>query len=72
MKFKVGDTFKAKIPYGNKPMKVHICYVLPSTEYDDRTLIVYKVYSKHSQLWHELMCTEYDMEHYVKMVAHFE
>jgi hypothetical protein len=72
MGFKVGDKFKAKVPFGDKPMKVHICYVLPSTAYNDRTLIVYKVYGKHKQWWHELMCTETDMEHYVKMNKHYE
>lgn len=72
MAFKVGEKFRAKVPFGDKPIKVHICYVLPSTAYRDRTLIVYKVYGKHKQWWHELMCTEKDMEHYVKMLAHYE
>ena len=72
MEFKVGDKFKAKVPFGNEPMKVHICYVLPSTAYRDRTLIVYKVYGKYKQWWHELMCTEKEMRHYISMVAHFK
>lgn len=71
MAFKVGDKFKAKVPLGYKPMKVHICHVLPSTAYSDRTLIVYKVYGKHKQWWHEFTCTETDMKHYIKMNKHY-
>ena len=72
MRFKEGDKFKAKIPFSDKPIKVHICYVLPSKSYCDRTLIVYKVYGKHKQWWHELMCTEKDMEHYILMVESYK
>jgi hypothetical protein len=71
MKYKVGDTFKAKIPFGGEPMKIHICYVLPSAVYRDRTLIVYKVYGKHRQWWHEFMCTEGMMEHYIDMAKRY-
>ena len=70
MEFKVGDKFKAKVPFSNKPMKVHICYILPSTVYSDKTLIIYKVYGKHKQWWHELMCTKEDMEHYIYLTNH--
>ena len=65
--FKPGQSFRAKIPFGFQPMKIHICYVLPSKAYSNRTLIVYKVYGKHRQWWHELICTETDMKHYIEM-----
>lgn len=67
MEFKAGQKYKAKIPFGIKPMKIHICYVLPSKVYKDETLIIYKVYGKHKQYWHEFMCTKDKMEHYIDM-----
>lgn len=72
MEFKEGQKIKAKIPFGSNPMKVHICYVLPSTAYRDITLIIYKVYGKHKQWWHEFMCTAQDMKHYVEMAKRYE
>jgi len=65
MEFKAGQKFKAQIPFGAKPMKIHICYVLPSKAYKDETLIIYKVYGKHKQYWHEFMCTKELMKTYI-------
>lgn len=71
MKYKEGQSFRAKIPFGILPMKIHICYVLPSKTYRDRVLIIYKVYGKHRQGWHEIMCTETDMDYYIEMNKHY-
>ena len=71
-KYKEGQSFKAKVPFGREPMKIHIVYVLPSKCYSNKTLVIYKVYGKHKQWWHEIMCTELDMDHYVDMVKHYE
>ncbi len=69
MEFKVGDSFRAIVPFAApRSVKVHIDHVLPSI-YEDKTLIVYWVYGKHKLWWHELMCTAEDMEHY-KNMAH--
>ena len=72
MEFEAGQKFKAKIPFGDEPMKVHICYVLQSKAYRSRILIVYKVYGKHRQWWHELMCTAADMEYYIEDVKRYQ
>ena len=65
---KAGDSFKAMIPFGApKPYKVHIDHILPSV-YDNRKLIIYRVYGKHKQWWHEFMCTEDDMNHYINLL----
>lgn len=68
IEFKAGQTFQASIPFGigSNPRKVHICYVLDSV-YENNKLIIYKFYGKHKQWWHEIMCTESDMKHYIKM-----
>ncbi len=71
MDIKEGQTFKLKIPFGEKPMKVHICYILPSKCYSDRTLIIYRVYGKHKQWWHEFMCTLRDFEFYQEMTKKY-
>lgn|GEM_PF-7133970 len=62
----MGETYKAQVSYGREPMKIHICHVLPS-HYTDVTLIIYKVYGKHKQWWHEFMCTENDMDWYIEL-----
>lgn len=69
MKFKVGDSFRAIVPFA-APMsiKVHIDHVIPSM-YENQDLIIYRVYGKYKQYWHELMCTDLDMEYY-KSKAH--
>jgi hypothetical protein len=64
-KFEKGQSFKAIIPFSIVPMKVHIDHVLPSI-YEDRQLIVYRVYGKHKQYWHEFMCTDQDMNYYIE------
>lgn len=66
MKLEEGKSYKAKIPFGDKPMKVHICYVLSSKAYRDRTLIIYKVFGKSKRWWHEFMCTEKEMQYNIK------
>ena len=65
MKFEKGQSFKALVPFSIKSIKVHIDHVLPSI-YEDRQLIVYRVFGKHKQWWHELMCTAQDMEWYIE------
>ena len=65
---KAGNSFRARVPFGIDPIKVHITHVIPSTCYRDRTLIIYKLYGKHKQWWHEFLCTEKDMKHYIDMV----
>jgi len=62
MKYKAGQSFKAKIPFGLKPMKVHIEHVL-----DGEKLIVYRVYGKHKQYWHYFSCFDDEMDWYVKL-----
>ena len=67
-KLKMGMSFKAKIPDAQfKPMKVHIDHILPSI-YEDERLIVYRVFNKHKKYWHELMCTEREMNIYRNLV----
>jgi hypothetical protein len=66
MEFKAGQTYRAFIPFGRELYKVHICYVLNSV-YENRKLIVYRVYGRHKQWWHEIMCTAREMEHYIEM-----
>ncbi|RLI38911.1 hypothetical protein DRO66_00375 [Candidatus Bathyarchaeota archaeon] len=62
--YKEGESFRAIVPFGRESMKVHICYVLPSKCYSDDTLLIYKVYGKHKQWWHELMCRTDQMDMY--------
>lgn len=65
MEFKPGQKFKAIVPFGApKSFKVHIDHVIPSY-YSDVTLIIYRVYGKHKQWWHEFMCTAEDMQYYI-------
>ena len=71
MEFKAGQTYKALIPYGDKPYKVHICYVLNSI-HEYQKLIVYRFYGRHKQWWHEKMCTDYDMEHCIQKSKSWE
>lgn len=62
---KVGDRFHASIPFAsNEPMKIHIRHIMPSI-YQDRKLIIYMVYGKHKQWWHEFMCSDWDMMLYI-------
>ena len=68
MKFKKGQAFKAKIPFGaGRLYKIHILYVLKSI-YDKEQLIIYKVFGKHKRYWHEFMCTNLQMETYINNV----
>lgn len=62
--FEAGTSFKAIVPFSLDPMKVHIDHVFPSV-YEGRQLIVYRVYGKHKQWWHEFMCTNVDMCYYI-------
>lgn len=65
---KEGNSFRACVPFASpSAYKVHICYVLPSKAYSDVTLVIYKVYGKHKQWWHEFMCTKKDMEFYIQL-----
>ena len=65
MIFKPGQTLKAVIPFAApKKYKVHIMYVLDSV-YADQKLIIYKVWGRHKQWWHEFMCSDSDMKYYV-------
>lgn len=43
---------------------IHIDHCLPSI-YEGRQLIVYRVYGKTKQWWHEFMCTNGEMAQYV-------
>ncbi len=64
--YKEGVSFHACVPFGNyKPYKVHIMYVL-SSSYDNYYLVIYKVYSKYKGGWHEFMCTNIEMDMYIK------
>ena len=61
---KVGMSFRAVIPFSQpNTIKVHIDHILPSI-YEGRKLIVYRVFGKHKQWWHEFMCTHEDMKWY--------
>lgn len=63
-KLKEGMSFKAKVPFSQpNTTKVHIVYILPSI-YEGERLIVYRVFGKHKRWWHELMCTEREMNIY--------
>lgn len=63
--FKAGKSFTACVPFmSGLPRKIHIRHVFPSI-YADRQLIVYAVYGKTKQWWHEFMCTNVDMCGYV-------
>jgi hypothetical protein len=62
--FQPGQTYRAHIPFSNLPMKIHIMYVLPSF-YKDSKLIVYRVFGKHKQWWHEFMEIDDMLEFYI-------
>ncbi len=65
IKFKAGESFRAVVPYCSpSSCKVHIDHVLPSI-YEKNKLIIYRVYGKHKQHWHEMMCYDFEMEWYV-------
>ena len=65
--YSVGETFRATIPFSRpKSRKVYIMHVLPSC-YEDQKLIVYKVYGKHKQRWHEFMCYDWQMDGYIEV-----
>lgn len=66
-KFKAGMSFSARVPFSQpNTAKVHIDHVLPSY-YSDVTLIIYRVFGKHKQWWHEFMCTKEEMELYIEL-----
>ncbi len=57
-------SFRGIVPFSSpETIKIHIRYVLPSI-YRGQKLIIYAVFGKHKQWWHELMCTAEDMEQY--------
>ncbi len=61
---KEGMSFRAVVPFSQpNTIKVHIDHILPSI-YEGRKLIVYRVFGKHKQWWHEFMCTNEDMQWY--------
>lgn len=57
--FEANQEFRASIPFGHD-YKVHVIHVIPSI-HKNRKLIIYAVYGKHKQWWHEFMCSEFDM-----------
>ena len=62
--FKAGQSFRAYIPFSApNTSKVYIDHVLPSI-HKGKCLIVYRVYGKHKQWWHEFMCTNTQMGFY--------
>lgn len=61
--YKEGETFRADIPFSLDTMKVHVMYVLDGF-YKDEKLIVYRVYGKHKQYWHQFMCNSRQMDYY--------
>lgn len=66
-KIEAGASFTATVPFGHREhLKVHIDYVLPSKCYSDVTLVVYRVFGKHKQWWHQFMCTMEEMEYYIE------
>jgi len=66
---KPGDKVKAGVPFmSHEPRTIHIKYVLDSI-YEDRKLIVYAVYGKQKQWWHEIMCTDTEMCYYLERAS---
>lgn len=76
--FREGDAFSALIPFSGggpvapKPMKVHILQIIPSRTYKDHRHIMYKVFGKHKQYWHEFICEEMQMIGYKKSAENYE
>jgi hypothetical protein len=68
---KPGQKVRAAVPFMDRePRSITIRYVLDSIYGDPDTgefnkLIVYAVFGKHKQWWHEIMCTQYEMAHYL-------
>lgn len=63
-KYEVGQSFRAAVPFSQPAAyKVHVTHVLDSAKYSDK-LIVYAVYGKRKQSWHEFMCYEFEMDQY--------
>lgn len=63
--FKAGQSFIASTPFmSHEPRRIHIDHVLPSI-YEGRRLIIYRIYGKTKQWWHEFMCTNNDMWWYI-------
>ncbi len=66
MGYKAGQTFRAIVPFSQpRDIKVHIDHVIQSV-YEDQKLIIYRVFGKHKQWWHEFMCTEEEMKWYIE------
>lgn len=63
---KEGDSFRVQISHLIGTRKVHIDHVFPSI-YQGRKLIIYRYYGKHRRWWHECLCTEEEMELYIKL-----
>lgn len=64
MDYKPGMKFRAKVPFSQPGTAlVHVDHVLPSY-YEGRKLIIYRVYGKHKQWWHEFMCDDEYMDMY--------
>lgn len=61
LQVKEGDTIHAYEPFLGTIGKLHIMYVLDSY-YSDRKLIVYRVFGKHKQWWHEFMCDDLQLK----------
>jgi hypothetical protein len=58
-----GKSYKIRLNWATKPVKVYIEHILPSV-YEDERLIVYRVWLKHKRYWHEGMCTKTQMDSY--------
>ena len=64
MKFEAGQSFRAIVPFSHLSSKVHIDHVLPSI-YKDNKIIIYRIWGRHKQWWHEKMCYDFEMEWYI-------
>jgi len=63
---KVGCTARMYVPFLGSVGKVHIMYILDSY-YKRENLIVYRVYGKSKQWWHEFMMKGYDFNYNVHL-----
>lgn len=71
MTYKPDQSFHAVIPNTDRPTKIHIMYVLDGV-YEDEKLIVYRHFGKYRRWWHQLMCTDKQMDSYVEHVKDFK
>lgn len=63
-KYAPGQIVHATVPFMEESAKIHIVHILPSVY--AHWLIIYKVYGQHKQWWHEFMCSDNDMDWYIK------